>query len=120
MNKVGLELEQFMKSSEHSCHKYTRDNIDWSPQTGVWIYWRWLLACVQNFLAGKTRDPRNLFKACKKRGVTDPCQITHNKLKTEFYVCKVNLELLARHGPHYRRKHLRSLVTSTKKRGDVT
>jgi hypothetical protein len=86
----------------------------------VWIERRWLLARIQNYLAGKTRDPRNLFKECKKWGVTDPRQITHDELKTEFFVCKSNLELLAKHGPHYQRKHLHSLVASAKQRGELT
>jgi hypothetical protein len=120
MNKVDLELKQFMKSSKQTCHKFIQANIEWSPQAGVWIHRRWLLAHVQNYLAGKTRDPRNLFKACKKRGVTNPCQITHNKLRTEFFVCKSNLELLAKHCPHYRHKHLHSLVAADKQRGDLT
>jgi hypothetical protein len=37
MNKVNLELEQFMKPSEQTCHKFKHDNIEWSPQAGVWI-----------------------------------------------------------------------------------
>jgi hypothetical protein len=28
MNKVDLELEQFMKSTEHKCHKYKQSNIE--------------------------------------------------------------------------------------------
>jgi hypothetical protein len=120
MNRVDLELEQFMKSSKQTCHMFIHNNIKWSAQARVWIHWRWLLARVQNYLAGKTRDPMNLFKACKKRGVTDPCRITHNKLKTKFFVCKSNLKLLAKHGPHYQRKHLHSLVASAKQRGDLT
>jgi hypothetical protein len=66
MNKVNLELEQFMKSSKQTCHKFKRDNIEWSPQAGVWIKRSWLLVHIQNYLAGKTREPRNLFKECKK------------------------------------------------------
>ena len=38
MNRVDLELEQFMKSSKQTCQKFIRDNIEWSPQAGVWIY----------------------------------------------------------------------------------
>ncbi len=86
MNKVDEELEQFMKSSEHKCHKYKRMDIEWSPLAGVWIHQQWLLYCVQNYLAGKTRDPRNLIKACRKRGVRDPHHITQDELQTEFCV----------------------------------
>jgi hypothetical protein len=35
MNKVDLELEEFMKSSERGSHKYKRNNIEWSPYAKV-------------------------------------------------------------------------------------
>jgi hypothetical protein len=35
MNKVDLELEQFMKSSKKDCHKYKRNDIQWTPYSGV-------------------------------------------------------------------------------------
>ena len=38
MDRVDLELEQFMKLSEIECHKYKRNNIEWSPEVGVWIH----------------------------------------------------------------------------------
>ncbi len=72
MNKLDLELEQFMKVSEQGCHKHVRDNIEWSPYSGVWLNQQWLLARIQQFLQGKTRDPRNLFQECRKQGVKDP------------------------------------------------
>jgi hypothetical protein len=78
MNKFDLELEQFMKVAEKDCHKYKRTNIEWSPYFGVWLHQRWLLTCIQRYLSGKTRDPRNLIQDCRKRGVTDPRLITQD------------------------------------------
>jgi hypothetical protein len=37
MNRIDLELEQYMKSSEQNCHKYKRMHIEWSPYAGVWL-----------------------------------------------------------------------------------
>jgi hypothetical protein len=54
MNRVDLELEQFMKLAEADSHKYKRNNIKWSPYASVWIHQQWLLAWVQTFLLGKT------------------------------------------------------------------
>ena len=31
LNKVDLELEQYMKSAERGCHKYKHSTIEWSP-----------------------------------------------------------------------------------------
>ncbi len=72
LNLVDLELEQFMKSAEQGCHKYKRNNIEWSLYAGVWILRRWLLSRVLTFISGKTRDPRNLFHDCWLKGVKDP------------------------------------------------
>ena len=73
---------------------------------------------VENFLAGKTRDPRNLIKKCKKKGVKDPRRITEDELKTEFLVCKLNLDTLAKNSPQLRKKFLKDLVTAAKIRGE--
>jgi hypothetical protein len=43
MNKVDLELEEFMKFSERRSHKYKRNKIEWLPYAKVWIHRRWLL-----------------------------------------------------------------------------
>ncbi len=41
-----------------------------------------------------------------------------DKLKTEFLVCKQNLELLVKHGPYFRLKFLKGLVSKARKKGD--
>jgi hypothetical protein len=56
MNKVDMELEQFMKLAEMDSHKYKRNKIEWSPYSSVWIHQRWLLKQVKTFLSGKTCD----------------------------------------------------------------
>jgi hypothetical protein len=48
----------------------------------------------------------------------DPRLITVDELKTEFLVCKQNLELLEKHGPYFRLKFLKGLVSKAKKKGD--
>ena len=118
MNKIDKELEQFMKSSEQHCHKYKRTHIEWSPYAGVWLHRRWLLVRVERYLSGKTRDPRNLFRECRRRGVKDPRQITRDELKTEFFVCKKNLIALSKNGPYFRRKFLQGLCNEAKLKGD--
>jgi hypothetical protein len=40
-----------------------------------------------------------------------------DKLKTEFLVCKQNLELLEEHGPYFWLKFLKGLVSKAKKKG---
>ncbi len=104
---VDLELEQLVKSAEQGCHKYKRNNIEWSPYAGMWILRQWLLSQVLTFMSGKTRDPMNLFCDCWLKGIKDPRLITVDKLKTEFLVCKQNLDLLEKHGPCFWLKFLK-------------
>jgi hypothetical protein len=52
--------------------------------------------------------------------VTDSRTITQEELCMEFFVCKQNLDHLAKHGPHYRRQFLKQLVTLAKLSGDHT
>jgi hypothetical protein len=119
MDRVDLELEQFMRSSEIECHKYKRNNIEWSPEVGVWIHRRWLLVRVRTFLEVKTRDPRNLFQKCSRRGVKDPRQLTFDKLKAEFLVCLHNIKFLEQNSPNLRRKFLTTLVSNATLQGDT-
>ena len=84
MNKLDLELEQFMKLAERVSHRFKHTIIEWSPHTGMWIYRRWLLAQVQKYLLGNTRDSRNLLRNCTLRDVKDPQHITEDELRTEF------------------------------------
>jgi hypothetical protein len=119
MNKVDMELEQFMKSAEMDSHKYKRSNIEWSPYFSVWIHPRWLLKQVQTFLSGDTRDPRNLFHECSTWGIKDPCLITRDELKTDFFVCKHNIKILEKNSPFFRLKFLKGLVKKANHRGDV-
>jgi hypothetical protein len=97
MDRVDLELEQFMKLAEADSHKYKCNNIELPLYASVWFHLQWLLARVPTFLLGKTTDTRNLFRNCRQRGIKDSRQIMANKLKAEFLVCKHNIELLKRH-----------------------
>jgi hypothetical protein len=119
MNKVDPELEQFMKALEKDCHKYKRNNIEWSPYSDVWLCRRWLLVRI-TYLLGKTRDPRNLLQECRKKGLAVPCMMTQDEFNAEFLICKENLEHLAKHGPRYCRQFLKRLVSSAKIAGNST
>ena len=117
-NKVDLELEQFMKSTEHGCHKYKRNDIEWSPFAGVWIHRRWLLARVHKYQMGKVRDPCNLIGDCRLQGIMHLQLITMDELRTEFYICKQNIELLKKHSSYFWLEFLKSLVSTAKKQGE--
>ncbi len=52
--------------------------------------------------------------------MTDPRTITQEELRMDFFVCKQNLDHLAKHGPHYCRQFLKQLVTLAKLSGDCT
>jgi hypothetical protein len=119
MNKFDLEQEQFMKVAEKDCHKYKRTDIEQSPYLGVWLHQWWLLTRIQRYLSDKTGDPRNLIRDCRKQGVTDPRLITQDELCLEFFVCKQNLDHLAKHGPYYHCQFLKRLVTLAKLAGNA-
>jgi hypothetical protein len=119
MNKIDKEMEQFMKLAERDSHKFKRNNIEWSPITRVWLRQCWLLQRMQRCMAGRIRDPRNLFRECALRGIKDLRQITPDEIVAEFYVCKHNLSLPEKHSPHFRLGFLKQLATRAKKHGDT-
>ncbi len=73
---------------------------------------------MERYLEGKTRDPWNFICKCHRRSIKSPLQITMDKLKTEFFVCKRNIELLMKNSPFFQLKFLKDLVKSAKERGD--
>ncbi len=85
MNKVDLELEEIMKSSEKRCHKFKQDIIKWSPYVKVWIHWHWLLKRVEQYLEGMTRDPQNLICKCHRGGVKSPLQIKNGRTQDQVF-----------------------------------
>jgi hypothetical protein len=119
MSKVDLELKEFMKSSEKDCHKIKMNDIEWSPYAKVWIHRCWLLKRVERYLDKKTRDPRNLIRDCLRRGVKSPLSITRDELRTEFFVCQKNIELLTKNGPLFRLNHLQDLLKRSFQAGDA-
>jgi hypothetical protein len=112
-------MEQFMKSSKKDCHKYKKNDIKWSPYSGVWLNRQWLLCRIQTYLLGNTRDPRNLFWECRKRGLLDTQVMTQDELNVEFFVCKENLDHLAKYGPYYRLQFLKNWVALAKTAGNL-
>ncbi len=71
------------------------------------------------FLSGKTRDPHNLFHNCQLRSIKNLQWITLNELKTKFFLCKHNIELLKQNSPYFCSKFLKSIVTRSKMKGDA-
>ena len=120
MNKVDLEMEQFMKLAARDCHKYKRDSIEWSPYTKIWWRRRWLFQQVHWFMEGKTRDPRNLFQDCRTKGIKDPRLLSQDELTAEFYMCRHNLEILARNGQYFCLRFLKDLIAAARRSGNVS
>ncbi len=119
LNKVDLEIEEFMKTSERSSHRFKRNLIEWSPYAGEWIHRRWLLVRIHKYLKGKIKDPRNLFRDCRQRGIKHPLLITMDELRAEVCVFRRNIDLLMKNSPFFRLKFLNNLVAAAKNFGDT-
>jgi hypothetical protein len=107
-----------MKAAEKDCHEYLGGQVEWSPKAGIWLKQRWLLARVQVFLNGNTKDPRNLYAACPPHRIKDPCHITQDELNTEFFICKRNVDFLVKHGPRMRCQFLNLLIKKAQRKGN--
>jgi hypothetical protein len=53
-----------------------------------------------------------------QKGVQGSSPHYEDELPTEFYVCKHNLDILAKNSPHFCRKFLKGLVTAAKQDRD--
>ena len=60
-----------------------------------------MLGRVDNFLKGKVPDPRNLYRDCKKHGISDPRKMIRDELDTEVAICTKELENSERRHQNY-------------------
>jgi hypothetical protein len=74
---------------------------------------------MKKYLHGEIRDPRNLIRECRLRGVTNPQQITMDELRIESFVCKQNIKIFEKNGLHFHLKLLIELITSSKRGGNT-
>ena len=74
---------------------------------------------MEQYLDKKTRDPRNLIQDCLRRGIKSPLSITRDELRTKFFVCQKNIELLTKNGPLFQLKHLQDLLKQLLQSGDA-
>ena len=103
MNKWDREFEQLMKSSKSQCQSFMQCHIECSPEVGIWLRRRWLLARVKKYINGDLCDPRNLFGDCKKvsMNIKDPHHITREELQCEMMVTSRNIEAPRKKAPSY-------------------
>jgi hypothetical protein len=100
MNRVDLELEQFMKPAKAIAISTSTKTLS-GPRTPVCGFIDNGPGLGANVPLGKDEKTPNLFHNCRQRGVKDPQQITANELKAQFLVCKHNIELLERHSLYF-------------------
>jgi hypothetical protein len=72
INKWDTELIQYKLHLEKICTKYKNSHIKWSPEVGLWLFRRWLLAHVRKFVLGLgIPDPQNLVRDCLRSHLFD-------------------------------------------------
>ena len=99
INKSDDEFTNLMKCAENKCNTYKHCHIEWSPDVGVWLQRRWLLARVLQFMKGEIPDPQNLIRDCKKHNLEDPRLITLAQLHLELHVCNLQITELHKKAP---------------------
>ena len=118
MNRWDGELTDYMRASEKRCNQYRQCHIEWSPIVGSWLRRRWLLNRVRRYLDGNVKDARNLIRACLRRRIPDPRNITRDVLDAETWACTRMLERLKHEAPEHRAQHLSNLVEKAEAKGD--
>ncbi len=110
MNNWDLELTQYKLHSESSCTIFKSCDIKWSPEIGLWLSQRWLLARVRRFVLGQgPPDPCNLIQDCLCSHLFDPRLISHSKIMIHIHITQHQLSRLAKDAPTLCQKHLLDL-----------
>ncbi len=119
MNNWDSELVQFKLHSEVECTKFKTCHIEWSPEVGFWLSWRWLLARVKVFVMGLgPPDPCDLIRDCLCAHICNPRYISHSEVMIQIKVVHRRLSELAKDAPALRRQHLLDLKKAANDRGD--
>jgi hypothetical protein len=119
MNNWDSELTQYKLHSESSCTIFKSCDTEWSPEIGLWLSQRWLLARVQRFVLGQgPPDPCNLIQDCLRSHLFDPRLISHSEVMIHIHITQHQLWWLAKDAPTLHQKHLLDLQKAADKKGD--
>jgi hypothetical protein len=119
MNNWEKELVQFKLHSKLNCTKFKSCHIEWSPEVGFWLAWRWLLARVKMFVAELgTPDPCNLIGDCLRSHLFDPRSVSHSNVMIQIEIAHQKLSELAKDTPALCHQHLLDLLKAADDRGD--
>jgi hypothetical protein len=110
MNNWDRELVQFKLHLEVECTKFKTCHIEWSPEVGFWLSWRWLLAWVKVFVMEQgPADPCNLIRDCFHAHLCNPRYISHSHVMIPIKVTHRKFSELAKDAPALCCQHLLDL-----------
>jgi hypothetical protein len=103
---IDSNSTQFMKHAAKECRKLKLGCICFSRESVIWIKCEQIYNSLVEYNLGRNKTRRNLKRAARRQGITNPFQILMAELKTWLEECKEHNNYFRKNGPRYRKKFL--------------
>lgn len=123
MNRWDKEHTDHQISAESDCNTFKCDDIEFSPETGLWLnrlaLYRQLVSINKRRRKGKRADTSHFLRGCDSNGIDDPLALTDEEVQSCISACEQRLEELAPVASMLREEHLRDCYVKAKQAGRV-
>ena len=123
MIKWDKEHIEHQLSAEKDCNTFKCDDIEWSPEVGLWLnrlrLYKQLLSINARRAKGKRADVSHFLRNCTSNGIEDPLQLNDEDVGQRITACETRLKELKPVAPMLRSEHLRECLARARNAGRV-
>jgi hypothetical protein len=114
MNRWDGQHTEHQRGSENHCNQFMNDDLEFSPETDIWIkrrdLYRQLQSIRQRQKEGVRADVTHFVRSCAVYDIPDPFSLSDEQISDCIEACKVRLIELVPVAPALRQEHLRNLL----------
>jgi hypothetical protein len=117
LNKIDVELKDYMIHAEQKCRKIRIGQIPFSPEAGKWIRRLQIYGTLLRQQRGQRCNPGNLCRAALRGGINNPFELSEHEILLRIKVCREHCDFYREHGQQYQTRHLRWCAKEAKESG---
>ena len=118
LNRWDREVVEYKRCAESKCNKKYDGTIPFSDEVGVWFNRLRIYRWMARFKEGRVKDPRNLFRQCKRHGVPQPRELSPEDVAAREASCLSELASRRQRAPELRVRFLRERLDDAIARED--
>jgi hypothetical protein len=101
LNKIDVELKDYMIHTEQKCSKIRSGRIPFSPEAGKWIRRLQIYDTLLRRQRGQRCNLGNLRQAALRGGINNPFELLEHEILLRIKVCREHCDFYREHGQQY-------------------